>query len=318
MFRAVCGALLALFLSSQAQAGRLFVVSKGPRAVEAYDPDTGKLEFSVKGAGDPHEVVVSNDGRFAYVGDAKGTQNTLTVIDVEKQAIAEQLKLPPFIQPHGLVLNHDNTMLYATCAPNRAVIEVQLSPLKVTRSFKFLADQVENLALTPDEKLIYASSSFDGNLAVIDLAKGELQRMIISGNGPEGLAVSPDGKELWVANRVSQTIAVIDIPTHKRVAEIQCVGNPMHVYFPPESNEVVVTCAVADRLAIFDRAKRTEITRFEVGNVPVELAFGEKGGPVFVTNSEGSDVAVVDLAARKVLRRFPVGADPEGIAYSSH
>jgi YVTN family beta-propeller protein len=317
MFRAVFGVLLILSISIETQAsGRLFVVSKTSRSLQAYDPDTGKMEFEVKGAGDPHEVVVSPDGRRAYVGDAKGSVNTISVIDVDKRAIIQSFSLVPDIQPHGLALTRDGSKLYATCAPNRAIVEIELSPMKVTRTFKFFVDNVENLVLTPDEKLIFASSSFDGNLPVIDLAKGELERCITSGESPEGIGVSPDGKEVWVANRVSQTLAVIDVASRRRVAQVQCVGNPMHVYFNAAGDQVIVTCAVADRLAIFDRAKRAELARFEVGDFPVEMAFAEGDGPAFVTNGEGNDVAVVDIAARKVLRRIPVGGNPEGIAYA--
>ena len=316
MFRAISAALLALCLSAPAHAsGRVFVVCKGAQSVQVYDADTGKMEFEVKGAGDPHQVVVSPDGRFAYVGDARGSKNTVSVIDVEKHALVNAIDLKPNLMPHGLVISRDGSKLYATCAPNRAVVELTVSPLKTTRVFKFMADTVENGVLSPDEKLLFASSSFDGNVQVIDLVKGEFERSILTGNGPEGLAVSPDGKELWVANRVSQTLAVIDIATRKRVQQIQCVGNPMHPYFTAGGDQVVVTCAVADRLVIFDRAKRTEITRFEVGDFPVEMAFGENDGPTFVSCAVANDIAVVDIAARKVLRRIPCGADPEGIAY---
>jgi YVTN family beta-propeller protein len=273
------------------------------------------MEFEVKGTGDPHQVAVSADGRFAYVGDAKGSKNTVSVIDVEKQALVESIDIKPNLMPHGLVLTRDGSKIYATCAPNRALVEITTSPLKTTRVFKFFADSVENDALSPDEKLLFATSSFDGNVQVVDLAKGAYERSIISGNGPEGLAVSPDGKELWVANRVSQTMAVIDVAARKRVQQIQCVGNPMHPYFIAGGDQVVVTCAVADRLVLFDRAKRAEITRFEVGDFPVAMAFAGTDGPAFVSCAVANDIAVVDVAARKVLRRIPCGADPEGIAY---
>ena len=317
MFRLLSVALMAICVATPGQAvGRLFVVSKAKQALQVFDAETGKLEFEVTGAGDPHEVAVSPDGRFAYIADSKGITNTVSVVDVEKRAIVHSLNIKPHMSPHGLSLTRDGSTLYVTSAPTRAILEIKTSPLQITRTYRFFVDSVENLVLTPDETLLFASSSFDGNLPVIDLTRGEYERAIISGDGPEGLGVSPDGAEVWVANRVSQTIAVIDVATRRRVAQIQCVGNPMHVYFTPSGDQAIVTLAVADRLAIFDRAKRTEITRFEVGDFPVEMVFGEKDGPVFVTCAVADDVAVVDLAARKVLRRIPCGGDPEGIAYS--
>lgn len=318
MFRAVLGALLVVCANAPAHAGgSVFVVSKGRSALQVYDAEKGTMEFEVKGAGEPHVVVVSADGKHAYIGDAKGVKNTIQVIDVDQRSISQTLNLAPYIQPHGLALSHDGSKLYATCAPNRAVVEIDLAAMKVARTFKFAVDSVENLALTPDDKLIFTSSSFDGSLPVIDVAKGEIERMITSGNTPEGLAVSPDGKELWVANRVSQTLSIVDIPSRRRVAQIPCIGNPMQVYFNNDGSQVIVTLAVADRLAIFNRAKRAETARFEVGDFPVCMAFGDTDKIAYVSCGEGASVSVVDLAAHKVLRTFSCGPDPEGIAYSN-
>lgn len=317
MFRVFIATLVAICVAAPAHAGgRLFVVSKTKKALQVFDADSGTLEFEITGTGDPHDVAVSPDGRRAYIGDAMGSQNTISVVDVEKRAVVDAINIKPHMMPHGLVLTSDGAKLYATSAPTRAIVEVTLSPLSVTKVFKFFVDKVEYLTLSPDNALVFATSSIDGNLVVLDTAKGEYERSILSGNGAEGLAVSPDGAELWVANRVSQTVAVIDIAKRKRVKELPCVGNPLHAYVTPDGKEVVVTLGVGDRLAIFDRAKRSEITRFEVGDFPVELAFGDKDGPVFVTCAVGNDVAVVDLAGRKVLRRIPCGGDPEGIAFS--
>lgn len=317
MFRLVFGALLVLCLNTPARAGRVFVVSKGKQALEVYNSEDGKLEFSIKGAGGPHVVIVSPDGKYAYIGDTAGTKNTLTVVDVENHAVAHTLSLVPNIQPHGLVLNHDGSKLYATCAPNRQIIEIDLAAMKVTRKFQFFVDNVENLAITPDDKTIFATSGIDGSVPVIDLAKGEMERMVTSGNGPEGITITPDGKEVWVANRVSQTLAVIDVATRHKLSLIQCVGNPMHVYFTNDGSQAIVTLAVADRLAIFDRAKRVELTRFEVGDFPIEMAFGDTDKIAYVSNGEGGDVSVVDIPGHKVIRRFACGAQPEGIAYSN-
>jgi YVTN family beta-propeller protein len=318
MYRVFGAALLVIFLAAPTLAGgRLFVACKGKKALQVLDADTGTSEFEIPYKGEPHQVAVTADGRLAYIGDALGYENTITVVDVEKRSVAREINFKPHLRPHGMALTRDGARLFATSAPTRAVVEMGTHPLQIQRTFTFFADMVENLVLTPDEKWLFASSSIDGNIQVIDLTKGAYDRAIISGDGAEGLDVSPDGKELWVANRRDQTIAVIDIAQRKRLQSLQCVGNPMHVYFTPAGDQVVVTLAVADRLAVFDRAKRSETARFEVGDFPYQLAFGESGGPVFVTCEVGDEVAVVDLAARKVLRRIPVGDAPEGIAYRS-
>ena len=317
MFQVVIAALLAIVLATQAQAAsRLFVVSKGKRALQVFNPDSGQQEFEIVVPGALHEVALSPDGRFAYVADYEGVKNTLTVIDANAKSIVGTLVLAPNYMPHGLVVTRDGSTLYATCAASHSVVEVGLQPLQVKRAFKVFADRTDIVALSPDEKLLYASSAIDGNFAVIDLVKGELERSILSGNGCEGIAASPDGSEIWLANRVSQTVTVVDVASRRKVKTIPCVGNPMRIYFTPDGKRAVVTCAVAGRLAIFDRAKRVETGRFVVGEFPIEIAFSGEGKPVYVTNARANEVAVVDLDAKSVLRRIPVGPDPEGVAYS--
>jgi YVTN family beta-propeller protein len=317
MFRAVFGALLVLCANTSVHAaGRVFVVSKARGSVEAFNAETGKREFEVKGQGEPHTVTLSADGLQAYIGDAGGTKNTIQMIDLATQTIGWTMTTAPYIRPHGLVLSHDGSKLYATCAPNRTVIEVDLATRKLTRHFDFSVENVENLAITPDDKLIFASSTLDGTLVVLDLAKGEIERLIRSGRDPEGLAVSPDGKEVWAANSLQQTIAVIDVATRRRVAELKCLGSPAQVRFTSDSSRAIVVMRDAG-LAIFDRAKRVELKRFEVGNLPVELTLDDTDQIAYVVCTEGASVSVVDLAAHKVLRTFAVGANPEGIAYSS-
>src|SRR5262249_45389323 len=148
--------------NTPAHAGKVFVVSKAKKDLEVYNSEDGKQLFTIKGPklGTPHVVAVSPDGRHAYIGDAEGTTNTLTVVDVEKQAIEETMPLVKLMKPHGLVLTHDGSKLFATCAPNRCVIEIDLASMKVTRRFPFMVDSVENLAITPDDKFIIASSGF--------------------------------------------------------------------------------------------------------------------------------------------------------------
>jgi YVTN family beta-propeller protein len=315
MFRLLAAAALAAFISTPAAAGKVFVVSKEKKALQVFNAETGAPEFEITNLGDPHVVILSADGRLAYTADAKGSKNTISVVDVNKRAVVRSLDLKPYFSAHGLVLNRAGTKMYATSGPARAVLEIQLSPFKVARAYKFFFENVENIAIAPDGKHVFATSTSSGNAIAINPEKPEFEYSVLTGYGAEGLEVTPDGKELWVANKGSQTIAVVDLASQKRVKEIPCNGNPMQVYFPGAGDQAVVTLAGGDRLALIDRATRTEIARFEVGDFPVEAAFS-KSGPAFVRCERANDVAVVDLAARKVLRRIPCGGAPEGIAYS--
>ena len=70
-----------LCFAGTAGAGRLFVACKGTGSIQVYDTSTDKMEFEVKGLGEPHQVAVTPDGRYAFTGDSKGTTNKIFVID---------------------------------------------------------------------------------------------------------------------------------------------------------------------------------------------------------------------------------------------
>jgi YVTN family beta-propeller protein len=315
MFRFIIAAFVALLVASPSHASdRLFVVSKQKRTLEVYDAESGRQLLEIAVEGEPHEVVVSPDGNLAYVADFEGIKNTLSVVDVTAGKVAATVNMAPSYKPHGMDLNADGSRLYVTCEASRVVVEFDTAARKVLRRFPVNEHATHVLALSPDEKTVFAASSEAGNVALIDVAQGEVVRSVISGKGCEGLAIAPDGRELWAVNRVSQTLAIIDVAQRKRVQTLACVGNPLRVAMTPDGATVVATCAVAGQIAVFDRAKRTEVTRIDVGEFPIAAVFDRTGATAYVTNARGNDVAVVDMQARKVVRRIAVGPDPEGIA----
>lgn len=305
---------LAVSVGSAAAAPRILVVSRDDRTLESYDAKTYERQFSVQLTGDPHEVVASPDGRFAYVGDFSGVPNTISVIDLNQPTPPSTFKLDPYYKPHSMAVTRDGTKLYATCEGSRSVVEVDLATRKVLRDFKLDVIQGHMLALSPDEKLLFVTSQWDGTVLIVDVEKGAVERSFASGKGAEGVVVSPDGKEAWVVNRTVQSLAIIDIPTRKRVHKMSCEFNPVRAAITPDDKLVVVTSAMSDELALVDRAKREIVGRIKTGNFPIGLVISKDGSRVYVTNMNSSEVAVVDLRKRETIHRFRVGARPEGIA----
>jgi YVTN family beta-propeller protein len=317
MFRSIITALAAALLAAPSWAeSRLFVVSKQDRVLEVYDPSTGKPLFKVAAKGALHEVVVSSDGRLAYVADYEGLDNVVSVIDVGKKAVVHTINMAPAYRPHGLALSRDDSRLYVTCEASQVVVEVDTQANKVARRFPVPDHQIHTLTLSPDGRYLYTSSTVGANVLMINLEKGAYEKSVLSGTGCESVAVSPDGSELWAVNRLSQTLGVIDVAKGRRVQAIACGGKPLRICMTPDGGTVAVTCTVAGELALFDRARRTERVRIAVGGNPTCVAFGKDGAHAYVTNGADNDVAVVDMKSHEVVRRFAVGPEPEGVALS--
>ncbi|MDH4037785.1 MAG: YncE family protein [Candidatus Krumholzibacteria bacterium] len=304
-----------LLASAAAAAPRILVVCRGDATLKAFDATSYQPLFSVKLPGEPHEVAVSPDGRFAYTADYLGLDNTVSIIDLEKQQRVADVNVKPSYKPHGFGITRDGTRLYVTCEASRAVVELDPAARSVRRTFAMRDYGAHLLTLSPDEKWIYASSIIAGTVSFINLETGELDRTVMSGQGCEGIAAAPDGSEIWSVNRLSQTISVIKFNATRRDTTMSAVGNPIRIRFTHDGSTAIVTCALTNQLALFDREQRKETGRVVVGDFPLVVEISPDGKRWFVTNNHAGSVSVVDAATREQVSTFPAGESPEGIVY---
>src|SRR6202035_1100280 len=82
----------------------LLVLAKSDNTLAIVDPVTLKVVARMPSGPDPHEVIASSDGKFAYVSNyGSGAYNTITVIDLVAQKTLAPIDLGPLRGPHGLV-----------------------------------------------------------------------------------------------------------------------------------------------------------------------------------------------------------------------
>src|ERR1700688_2346843 len=99
--KTIAGLLLAVGLLHGADS--LLVLSKGDLTLSIVDPATLKVLAKMPSGPDPHEVVASADGKFAYISNyGGGAYNTITVIDLVEQKTLPAVDLGPLRGPHGL------------------------------------------------------------------------------------------------------------------------------------------------------------------------------------------------------------------------
>src|SRR5690348_7534963 len=83
----------------------LLVLEKEDSNLAIVDPSSLKVLARAPAGKDPHEVVASADGRFAYITNygAFGTPlHTLSVVDLKAQKSLAPVELGPFLAPHGI------------------------------------------------------------------------------------------------------------------------------------------------------------------------------------------------------------------------
>src|SRR5215210_2823648 len=82
--------------------GTLLVLAKADQTLSLVDPATLKVLGKVPSGPDPHEVVVSEDGKTAYIANYNGGGNIITPVDVVAMKSLPPIDLGPLRAPHGL------------------------------------------------------------------------------------------------------------------------------------------------------------------------------------------------------------------------
>jgi DNA-binding beta-propeller fold protein YncE len=206
----------------------LVVGQKASSSVGFYTPE-GKLLATVPVGKNPHELVVSPDGRYAYTTDngtmvieeAAQGNNTVSVIDIQARRRSSVISLGKYYRPHGIDLLPDGNLLVTTENPAQLLV-IDLKTQKIVKTFDPKGATPHIVTAGKDGKWAYVSNAGSATVAAIELATGRTT-LIPVGQRPEGSVLSRDGTRLYVANRNSNEITIIDTERRLTSAALRLV-----------------------------------------------------------------------------------------------
>jgi YVTN family beta-propeller protein len=293
----------------------LLIADRNENMLYFVNAETFDLVGQIKTGEQPQVIVVSPDGKTAYVSNHNEPKNTIMLVDLVGLEKIRDITPDPYFKPHDMAITADGKKMFVTCEASRVVVEMSLSTDKVTRAFKTKEKLTHMLALSSDEQTIYTANSVSGNICIIDVATGEIKTKVSSGPGSEAIAISPDGSEVWVGNRRGDTITIIDTQNPKVKEKIDCRGYPLRIKFTPDGERALVTCSAANRVTVFDSKSHEEITTIATKQVPVGIDITPDGKRAFTANNGEPSITVIDLVAMEPLESFPIGEYPFAVIY---
>ncbi len=316
--------LVALVLPAGAQT--LVVLNKSAHTASLIDAESGKTLSELPVGRGPHEVIVSPDGRLAYVsnfgrygrcpaGDTmcKTPGNTISVLDLIERTVKTTYDYGSNTGQHGLVISRDGKLLWVTSETPQSLLEIDTATGKILNQWMTKQERSHLVIATPDEKKFYVSNTVSGSVSVIERATGAV-KIIPIGKGAEALTISPDGREVWVGMPVDNKIAVISTAKDEVVETFDSgAKQPQRVRFTPDGEEVWVSHVAADTLTVIDAKGRNIIGNVSVGKRPQGIVFSRDGRRGYFALSGSDQVAVIDVPARKLIQNFETGLDPDGI-----
>jgi DNA-binding beta-propeller fold protein YncE len=323
----------------------LLVLSKRAQTLAIVDPSDLKVIARVPVGNDPHEVIASADGKTAYVSNyGFGAFNTLTPVDLVRQAALSAIDLGALRGPHGLAFAGGKVWFTAEAA--KAIGSYDPASNKVDWILGTGQNRTHMIFVSQDLQWIVTTNVSSATASLIEKSKnprpagpppampnggntpqrggprgapgGDWDETVIPvGNGSEGFDVSPDGSEIWVANAEDGTVSIISKAKKTVIQTLATdVKGANRLKFTPDGKMVLISSLGGSGLTIYDAATRTEIKRLNLGHGAAGIVMQPDGSRAFVACTPDDSVAVVDLKSLQVVGRIDAGPEPDGLAWS--
>jgi len=318
--------------------GVLIVSHKTDNTVHFICRKNGETVRILETGLEPHEVEVSDDGRYAVVcnyGNREVAGNSLSVYDVKKGIYLRTIDLGEHTRPHGMQWIAGTQKMLVTAESTNNLLVIDVAKGEVERAIGTEQPVSHMVAANNDFTIAFVPSIRTGNVTVIDLKGDSIITQVYSGKGAEGAAVSPNGKELWVTNRADNTLTVFDTKTFETTHTLECGDFPIRIKFTPDGSKVLVSNAQSAEVAIFDAVGKQLLSKvkltvpipdevdedrffakdFEGSSIPIGLVVPHNN-TAYVANTNADLVSEIDLRTFEITRHFATGKQPDGISYS--
>src|SRR3954447_271838 len=348
-----------LFLSIAATGALLFqeaAVQVAPQEHVGKLPDGGFLlnsGWTIRPAGDqvpvetfPMSAAVSNNGKYLLVLNAGYNPPSISVIDIASKHEIGRTPIPDGWL--GLAISPKGNAAYVGGGSRAAVYQLTLDeqsgalgrtreiPLPAgagAKSAAFIGD----VALSPDEHLLYAADLYDDSIAVVNLQSGQLLERWKCGRRPYRILVAPGGRRLFVSSWADGTVHELDASNGRDLftTRVGPHSTDMVLVSKPAPTEEATTNNVArlfvaagntNNVYSFGITKEGALSPLETINVsltpmhplgmtPSALAVDSAGNRLFTVCSDANAVAVTDISqpASHIRGFIPTGWYPTAV-----
>ena len=316
-------ALLVTVLSSAAaaQGPRLVVLNKEDATLVTVDPATGRILGKVPTGEGPHEVVVSADGRTAFVGNyggASGPGHTISVIDLGAMKELRRFDVSPLRRPHGMFLVDGK--VYFTAETDRIVGRYDPASNQIDWLFGTGQLSTHMVWVNPDAAKMYTANIGSDSISIIERgANAQVwnQTVVPVGKGPEGFDVSPDGRELWAACSRDGSVAIINLEQKKVVGTLELqTKRSNRLKFTLDGKLALVTDLDTGELLVVDVATKAVTKKIPLGRMVEGILMQPDGARAYVAVNGENYIAVIDLKTLSVTDRIAPGKGPDGMAWA--
>jgi YVTN family beta-propeller protein len=151
----------------------------------------------------PYDIVVSADGKRAYVANVGAS--TVTAMDLEAVKTIGHVAVGK--NPESLALTTDGKTLYVATTDSDSISMIDTATLKVKSTASLKEKDTDpagmspsGIVLSPDGTKLYVACAGDNKVEILNTADMTPAGSIPVGYIPSSVRVSPDGNYLYVTN----------------------------------------------------------------------------------------------------------------------
>jgi YVTN family beta-propeller protein len=185
-----------------------------------------------------HATKLSPDGKRLYVGSM--LRDALLIIDTEKLAVVDRVTFENAVRPFAFTRDEKMAYVQLSYLHGFAPVELQTKKKLPIVHLPQLGPQVRlpqdfpgtynhGIALTKDEKLLFANGSVGDYVAVYSHPELRLLKTIPVGADPNYVVFSKDGRFAYVSNRGSDDLSIIDVRTLTEVKRLKLGDYPQRM-----------------------------------------------------------------------------------------
>ncbi len=349
--RVVATIVVASTAFAQSPSTTLLVLAKGDNTVAIVDPATQQVLARVAAGPDPHEIVASDDGRFAYISNYGGSDSdlhTISVVDlIERKALAP-IDLGALRSTHGLAF--EGGKVYFTAETNKVIGRFDPATQRVDWILGTGQDRTHMIFVAKSLDRIVTSNVNSGTISIIEHVaqqnggysppagggahqgpgppSGSPRQTwevtnVVSGHGSEGFDVSPDSKEIWAANARDATVTIIDVAGKKAIQTFSIpVKGANRLKFTPDGARVLISGLGAGpgaggvSLDVMDASTHKDVKQFSLGGGAAGILIAPDGSRAYVAVSTADKIAIIDLKTLEVVGQISAGKQPDGLAWA--
>jgi YVTN family beta-propeller protein len=297
----------------------LLVVGRGDSSLTIYR-SIGRGLFVLKTlpvGKDPRDVVVSPDGKRAYI--ASRGDHSVVVLDLLTFAVASTITSTDLKTPEDLAISHDGKTLYVVSSTRNSLFMISTDTNQVLKEIPTGQQIANRVTLSIDGRKAYVASKESRNIAVIDTGLRALSATIAMGYEPQGMSPTPDGKYLVVSHVHDDTVAAVDLTTNRMEWARGGVGlSPQRLVVRNDGQLAYVSGTVTGVISVLDlRDMRGRVIRnIPVGRRPLDPVINDAEGVLYVANSSDDTVSIIDLLVHEPFLTVPFpGKGPDSMAF---